>query len=124
MRMGFNTQLLAIGIAALSAAWVLNGSVALALADDPAASGRAESPPSTPEAGDVQERAVIGDVRNQSGFMQQPPQPGGAPPPNLCRQVTQMLPQCKCSNQADCSRSPRSVLSPALLAVKVVNASR
>ena len=59
--------------------------------------------------GDVQERGVpkIGEGLRVPGPLRKvlpppPAKPGGVPPPTLCHQVTYMLTQCRCSNDADC----------------------
>lgn len=64
-----------------------------------------ESAPSD-DAGIVQERGLTDAASRKTfeGSKVLPPakQPGGSPPPQLCRTETHMMTQCKCFNQADC----------------------
>ena len=76
---------------------------AVAVAEEAQATAEKEQAPS----GDVQERGVPKEGLRGPGLQRKvlpppPAQPGGFPPPNLCHQVTYMLTQCRCSNDADC----------------------
>lgn len=61
---------------------------------------------STTEGGTIQERGVtkdaLGALPGKLLERRHPSQPSDNPPPQLCREVTIMLTQCKCFNQAEC----------------------
>ena len=71
--------------------------------------GQAPAEKEQAPSGDVEERGVpkTGEGLRVPGPQRKvlpppPAQPGGVLPPALCHQVTTMLTQCRCSNDADC----------------------
>lgn len=99
--------------------WVLGGSTAFSQTSE----GNTPGPPPTvqeePIASGDQDEVIERGIRGHDhrklpkvtpgkvprGVLErprQPAQPQGGLPPNLCQQVTHMVPQCRCSNPTDC----------------------